>query len=255
MSACPPITFVFAYFKGFLLYESYVIYSLPGVVICAATGLSVGASFAQRVLGGKVVVSAAASFIVIGYFLYTNPFRQWILQHPLEQFRESVILCRGTLDPSRVGQKTCERPVSAFRPTFMTLTWNDWIRSAHSSRRYDAPTKIACLCFSTSACRGLQASIVHKCGPSSPTANSLRSLCACVDSSLVSTGSSGNISPIAPKALISHLTGTKIASEPSQFAENCLPWPDGSFELIQFSISCLWAGQRGARLKDEREKS
>ena len=103
------------------------------------------------------------------------------------------------------------------------------------------------------------------------------------------------ISPIAPKALISHLTGTKVSSEPSvgrqadctlrkpswtkapetsiggiicviyfafcwaaytsQFAENCLPWPDDSFELIQFSISCLWAGQRGARLKDEREKS
>ena len=182
---------------------------VDGVVICAATGLSVGASCAQRVLGGKVVVSAAASFIVIGYFLYTNPFRQWILLHPLEQFRESVILCRGTLDPSRVGQKTCERPVSAFRPTFMTLPWNDWIRSAHSSRLYDAPTKIACLCFSTSACRGLHASIVLKCGPSSPTANSLRSLCACVDSSQ-SDRLSRNISPIAPKALISHLTGTKI---------------------------------------------
>ena len=30
MSACPPITFVFAYFQGFLLYESYVIIRCPG---------------------------------------------------------------------------------------------------------------------------------------------------------------------------------------------------------------------------------
>jgi hypothetical protein len=105
MSVCPPITFVFAYFKRFLLYENYVIYSLPGVVICAATGLTLAASCTQRILGGKVMASATASFIVLGYFLYTNPFRQWIVQHPLQQIRESVILCRGTLDPSSVIQK------------------------------------------------------------------------------------------------------------------------------------------------------
>ena len=105
MSVGPPITFVFAYFKRFLLYESYVIYSFPGVVICAATGLTLTASCAQRILGGKAIVSATASFVVICYFLYTNPFRQWIVQHPLQQIRESVILCRGTLDPSSAGQK------------------------------------------------------------------------------------------------------------------------------------------------------
>jgi hypothetical protein len=105
MSVCPLITFVFAYFKRFLLYESYVIYSFPGVVICAATGLTLTASCAQKIVGGKAIVYATASFIVIGYFLYTNPFRQWIVQHPLQQIRESVILCRGTLDPSGVGQK------------------------------------------------------------------------------------------------------------------------------------------------------
>ena len=105
MSVCPPITFVFAYFKKFLLYESYVIYSLPGVVICAATGLTLAASCAQRISSGKVFVFATASFAVLGYFLYTNPFRQWIVQHPLQQIRESVILCRGTLDPSSLRQK------------------------------------------------------------------------------------------------------------------------------------------------------
>jgi hypothetical protein len=106
MSVCPPITFVFAYFKKFLLYENYVIYSLPGVVVCAATGLTLAASCAQRLSSGKFIVSATASFAVLGYFLYTNPFRQWIVQHPLQQIRESVIYCRGTLDPSGAGQKS-----------------------------------------------------------------------------------------------------------------------------------------------------
>ncbi|HEY5704363.1 MAG TPA: hypothetical protein VIS96_02195 [Terrimicrobiaceae bacterium] len=106
MAVCPVITFVFAYFKKILLYESYVIYSLPGVVACAATGLTLVASCAQRLPSGKLIVPATASFAVIGYFLYTNPFRQWIIQNPLQQIRESVIYCRGTLDPSSVGQKS-----------------------------------------------------------------------------------------------------------------------------------------------------
>ena len=103
MSVCPPITFVFAYFKGFLLYENYVIYSLPGVVACAAAGLTLAASRAQRLPNGKFIVSATVSFALLGYFLYTNSFRRWIVQRPLQQIRESVIYCRGTLDPSRRG--------------------------------------------------------------------------------------------------------------------------------------------------------
>ena len=105
MSVCPLITFVFASYRKFLLYESYVIYSLPGVVVCAATGLTLMASRAQRLPNGKVIVLATASVAVLGYFLYTNPFRQWIVQHPLQQIRESVIYSRGTLDPSGSGQE------------------------------------------------------------------------------------------------------------------------------------------------------
>ena len=51
MSVCPLITFVFAYFRKFLLYENYVIYSLPGAVVCAAAGLSVIASLARQASG------------------------------------------------------------------------------------------------------------------------------------------------------------------------------------------------------------
>ncbi len=106
MSVCPPITFVFAYFKRFLLYENYVIYSLPGVVVCAATGLSVIASWHGGFRAARIIVSATASLLVLGYFLYTNPFRHWIVEHPLQQIRESVIYCRGTLDPSSSAQKS-----------------------------------------------------------------------------------------------------------------------------------------------------
>ena len=55
MLVCPPITFVFAYFKRYLLYENYVIYSLPGVVICAATGVTLAASYALRLRSGQAM--------------------------------------------------------------------------------------------------------------------------------------------------------------------------------------------------------
>ena len=51
MSICPPITFVVAYLRKFLLYENYVIYSLPGVVICAAAGLIALGILAREALG------------------------------------------------------------------------------------------------------------------------------------------------------------------------------------------------------------
>jgi hypothetical protein len=105
MAICPPITFVFAYFRKFLLYENYVIYSLPGVVICGAAGVTLLASWLGRLWGGRPMAWATASCVLLGYFIYTNPFRQWLVKHPLQQIRESVIYCRGTLDPGQLGQK------------------------------------------------------------------------------------------------------------------------------------------------------
>jgi hypothetical protein len=101
MAICPPMTFVFAYFKKFLLYENYVIYSLPGVVVCAAAGVTLIARWLARLLGGRRTVAyAAVACVLLGYFLYTNRFRQWLVGNPLQQIRESVIYCRGTLDPA-----------------------------------------------------------------------------------------------------------------------------------------------------------
>jgi hypothetical protein len=105
MALCPVITFVFAYFRKFLLYENYVIYSLPGVVACAATGISVTAAYLWRLPAGRIIVPATVSFIVLTYTFYTNSIRQWIVENPLQQIRESVVYCRGTLDPSSGAQK------------------------------------------------------------------------------------------------------------------------------------------------------
>ena len=136
LSVCPAIAFVFAHFKKFLLYESYVIYSLPGVVVCAATGLTVVASYGQRLPNGKVIASATASLAVLGYFLYTDPFRQWIVRHPLQQIRESVIYCRGTLDPSSVGQKSVRTASFCIPP---------YLYDAHMERLDSAGAFIAAL--------------------------------------------------------------------------------------------------------------
>ena len=136
MSVCPPISFVFAYFKGFLLYENYVIYSLPGVVVCAATGLTLAASRAQRLPNGKVIESATVSFAVLGCFLYTNSFRQWIVQRPLQQIRESVMYCRGTLDPSSAGQESVRTASFCIPP---------YLYDAHMERLDSAGAFIAAL--------------------------------------------------------------------------------------------------------------
>ena len=69
MIICPPITFVVAYARKFLLYENYVIYSLPGVVICAAAGLSLLASWLEK------LSAAGAHFAVDGGSVSPGLFR------------------------------------------------------------------------------------------------------------------------------------------------------------------------------------
>jgi hypothetical protein len=105
MTVCPPMTFVFAFFKRFLLYENYIIYSLPGAVVCAAVGTMLVGSSVNRLLKVGLAAPVVAALIVFGYFFYTNPLRQWIVRHPLQQIRESVVYCRGTLDPSSIAQQ------------------------------------------------------------------------------------------------------------------------------------------------------
>jgi hypothetical protein len=104
MAICPPITFTVAFFKKFLLYENYVIYSLPGVIVCAAAGLTLLASLLAKLSGQQTVGWILAGCLLFGYFLSTSSFRQWLVENPLQQIRESVIYSRGTLDPIAAEQ-------------------------------------------------------------------------------------------------------------------------------------------------------
>ena len=106
LAVCPLITFAVAYFRKFLLYENYVIYSLPGIVVCAASGILLVTSCFRKLPGGRIIVPAMVSGILLSYMIYTGPVRRWIIQNPLQQIRESVVYCRGTLDPSNASQKT-----------------------------------------------------------------------------------------------------------------------------------------------------
>ena len=106
MAICPPITFTVAFLRKFLLYENYVIYSLPGVIVCAAAGLTLVASWLAKLSGKQTVGLIFAGCLVLGYFFYTNSFRQWLVKNPLQQIRESVIYSRGTLDPAAAEQTT-----------------------------------------------------------------------------------------------------------------------------------------------------
>ena len=71
-----------------------------------------------------------------GLFLYTNPFRQWIVQNPLQQIRESVIYCRGTLDPSTAAQKAVRTASFCIPP---------YLYDAHMERLDSAGAFIAAL--------------------------------------------------------------------------------------------------------------
>lgn len=96
---CPPVTFTLALVKKFLLYEPYIIYALPGLVACAAAGITALAALVAKVPSGKILGPATAVGLVALWVGYTQPVRGWLFAHTLQPIRESVMACRGTLDP------------------------------------------------------------------------------------------------------------------------------------------------------------
>ncbi len=96
----PVMTFLLFRIKTQIIYESYVIYALPGALAVVATGmvwlfekLPLGKSH-PRMVWGQIAV------FVVAYASLTQPTRAWMMNNPLQQLPESVIACRGTLDPS-----------------------------------------------------------------------------------------------------------------------------------------------------------
>ena len=136
MAICPPITFLVAFLKKFLLYENYVIYSLPGVIVCAAAGITLAGSFLAKLSGKQTVGVAFAGCLLMGYFLYTNSFRQWLVENPLQQIRESVIYSRGTLDPAASQQENIRTASFCIPP---------YLYDAHMERLDSAGAFIAAL--------------------------------------------------------------------------------------------------------------
>ena len=79
-------------------------------------------SSVNRLLKVVLATPVVAALIVFGYFFYTNPLRQWIVRHPLQQIRESVVYCRGTLDPSSIAQQQV-RTASFCIPPYLYDAW------------------------------------------------------------------------------------------------------------------------------------
>ena len=97
--ASPLLTIAFARFRGMFIYENYIIFVLPGLVALVALGIWTVAERFRRLPAGRLLVPAAATVLVLGYFSVTFSVRQWLVRNPLQQIPESVLACRGTLDP------------------------------------------------------------------------------------------------------------------------------------------------------------
>jgi hypothetical protein len=104
--APPLLTFGLARIRNLLIYESYIINLLPGVVAFAALGIVLLSSrLFARLPGGRLMVPAACVAISLLYISATAGFRSWLVSQPLQQIRESVLLTRTTLDPDDATQK------------------------------------------------------------------------------------------------------------------------------------------------------
>lgn len=97
--ATPLLTFMFSRVRKMLIYESYMIYALPGLVALTAVGIATVSHLAARLPAGRLVAPVAGACMILLYAAVTWDFRSWIVSHPLQQFRESVLVCRPVLDP------------------------------------------------------------------------------------------------------------------------------------------------------------
>jgi hypothetical protein len=96
----PVMTFLLFRIKTQIIYESYVIYALPGALAVVAAGMVW--LFEKLPLGNTHprLVWAQITLFVVAYASLTQPTRAWMMNNPLQQLPESVMACRGTLDPA-----------------------------------------------------------------------------------------------------------------------------------------------------------
>jgi hypothetical protein len=101
----PILTILLSRARKMMIYESYIIYALPGLVALAAVGAAAAARGLSRWPGGRITGPAFCAGLVLLYAAATHTFRDWIITHPLQQIRESVLACRPGLDPADPRQQ------------------------------------------------------------------------------------------------------------------------------------------------------
>lgn len=100
----PLITFFFARSRGHLIYESYVIFALPGTVALAACGIAAIAGLLAPGPSRFLLRAALAVIPVAGFAAFTENTRTWLRDNPVQPLEESALLTRGTLNPERADR-------------------------------------------------------------------------------------------------------------------------------------------------------
>lgn len=103
--APPALAFFAARMKGIYIFEWYLLYALVGVVACAAVGAELLWRGLDRLRMGPVPGCLTVVALVFAFAVWTHPHRQWLIENPLQQTRESVRLCRPHPDPLAPEQR------------------------------------------------------------------------------------------------------------------------------------------------------
>jgi hypothetical protein len=92
-----PLVYIVARIKNYYLYEWYLLFTLCGFVGFAALGLDLITGWTRRV--HRLAPALLAAMALLTFFVATQSQRRWLLTHPLQPMRESVLLTRPSLDP------------------------------------------------------------------------------------------------------------------------------------------------------------
>lgn len=102
-----PVAYVISRVRHQYLFEWYLLFLLPGVIVAAAVGLDGFRQFLTRNFPRAHAGAALAWLLIAGaigsYAAYTEPQRTWLLTRPLQQIRESALVTRPDLNPSAPG--------------------------------------------------------------------------------------------------------------------------------------------------------
>jgi hypothetical protein len=93
----PICVFLQGCLKKQFIYEWYLILALPGLVAFIAVALDGASSRLARLLRVRLLAVIIPIVALAGYFALTQSFRAWLIAHPLQAFRESVLVSRGHL--------------------------------------------------------------------------------------------------------------------------------------------------------------